>query len=234
MTIPYLDIHTHKSDYPTSMDKGSQGKLGIYSLSLAELRAYITPKSPLAIGLHPWEIDEKNLDEDLKLVSQLAKNPQTWLIGECGLDKLKGAPISVQLNVYEQHVLLANEVKKPLIIHCVKAYDELISVHKRLKLESFAIIHGFNKGPALATQLLKSGFLLCFGAALTFNNGQSAAAESLKFCKENHYPFFLETDISDLNIETIYNQAANVLKISEDALKDVIFANWKKVGIYHE
>jgi TatD DNase family protein len=234
MSIPYLDIHTHKSDYPASTNKEDQEKVGIYTLSLVDLRARAIPKSPLAAGLHPWEIDEKNLHEDLKLVRQLAENRQTLLIGECGLDKLKGPPLSIQTKVYEEQILIANEVRKPIIIHCVKAYDEIISVHKRLKCDSFAIMHGFNKSPELAAQLLKSGFLLSFGAALTLNNGQSATAESLKYCAENNYPFFLETDTSDLEIESIYNHAANQLKISEDALKDVIFANWKKVGIYHE
>lgn len=226
--LPYLDIHTHRTDDSDS---------AVYNLKLEEIKdiidnlVIISPNNIFSAGLHPWDVDKEAMQEQLALVDRAAGQDQVRLIGECGLDKLRGPEIEVQKQAFAAQIKLANRHQKPLIIHCVKAYDELITVTKAHPPQVPAIIHGFNKSPELAQQLRGQGFLLSFGAALL--NEHSPARKALQDCWQQQQPFFFETDNSPQTITEIYAQAAILLKISEDALKDAIFANWKKIGLKH-
>lgn len=226
--LPYLDIHTHRTDDSDS---------AVYNLKLEEIKdiidnlVIISPISTYSAGLHPWDVDKEAMQEQLALVDRAAGQDQVRLIGECGLDKLRGPEIEVQKEAFAVQIKLANQHQKPLIIHCVKAYDELIDITKAHPPQIPAIIHGFNKSTELARQLRSHGFLLSFGAALL--NKHSPARTALQECWQQQHPFFLETDNSPQTITEIHAQAAILLKISEDALKDAIFANWKKIGLKH-
>jgi TatD DNase family protein len=141
------------------------------------------------------------------------------------LDKLKGAPLADQINIFEQQIALAKQLNKPMIIHCVKAFAELIEIKKRLKVKIPMIIHGFNKKEALGKQLIDNGFFLSFGSALL---QAGAGAASLI---QSDLPFFLETDEAPISIVEIYETAANLKKCTVDELKACIFANWKKLNL---
>lgn len=228
---PALDFHTHRRDPAT---------VAIYNLNSEELEQFAaiphpTSSSPGKIGndlcsagIHPWDVQPDDLNAQLQQLRQVADLPQVALIGECGLDKLKGPALSIQASAFIKQAEIAVQYQKPVVIHCVKAYDELIRIQRDYQFASPMIIHGFNKSPQMAQQLTSHGFLLSFGAALLAND---QLAESLTFLFENDIPFFLETDDSPIAIDEIYAHAANLLKISNDQLKDVIFAAWKKIGL---
>ncbi len=242
-STPFLDFHTHirQSTNECLLENEFQhkGTFSVYSLGLNEVQTlqekpYSSPFGPCSVGLHPWEVNEVTYKNDLDRIENVINNEKVIFIGECGLDKWKGGNFALQKEVYLAHIRMANKVNKPLILHCVKAFDELISLNKVERPHVPQIIHGFNKSPDLAKQLINKGFFLSFGQAIKCENGSNHAAESLIICFESNLPFFLETDQAMLSIEDIYEQAANILKISKEALKDVIFANWKKIGVNHE
>ncbi|MET0570160.1 MAG: TatD family hydrolase [Pedobacter agri] len=217
--MDFLDIHTHKS----AQQKGVES---IQSLSLTSDIFLAMPKTkPISIGLHPWYASIEKLEIQLKYLSVLAKQTNVKLIGECGLDKLKGESLKNQILILEHQVALAERLNKPLILHCVRAFSELIELKGRLKVKVPMIIHGFNKNEELGKQLISKGFLLSFGTAILKEN--SGASKLLK----SYDDFFLETDDAETSIEEIYETAANLKKCSVDELKALIFANWNKLSL---
>lgn len=215
----FLDIHTHRT-------KQEQEVIAIQSLSLTESTFLAMPKTkPISIGIHPWYGKLEELTKNMKYLNVLARQENVKLIGECGLDKLKGETMESQLQMLEVQITLAEKLRKPVILHCVKAFDEIISLKKRLKPTVPMIIHGFNKKQEMAQQLVNQGFYLSFGAAVLKSEEVALALE------KTDAPFFLETDEAEVDIKEIYAKVAEIKKITVDELKDVIFANWKKMEL---
>ncbi len=77
-------------------------------------------------GIHPWYVD-LNEEAQWEALVKYAEKPQVIAIGECGLDKLCATEWNRQLHLFEKQIVLANELKKPLIIHCVRAYHEVFN-----------------------------------------------------------------------------------------------------------
>ena len=71
--------------------------------------------------------------------------------------------MDLQKEVFLAQANLAEETHKPLIIHCVKAWADLIACKKAVKPEMPWIIHGFRGNGELASQLVRLGFYLSFG-----------------------------------------------------------------------
>lgn len=217
--IDYLDIHTHKIIE-------NIGTTSVQSLSLTDdVFLSIPPKKLISIGLHPWYAKSEQLAVQMKYLKVLAKQPNVKLIGECGLDKLKGEPLANQILILKQQIELAEELNKPIIIHCVKAFGELIALKKELNIKVPMIIHGFNKNEELGEQLIDKGFLLSFGSAVLDKNSGAA-----KLIEKTNY-FFLETDDSENSIEEIYHAVAEIKKCTITELKARIFADWEKLNL---
>ena len=215
--IDFLDIHTHQTAV-------KPGIISIESLSLTnDIFLAMPKKKPISIGLHPWFASIEKLELQMKYLSVLARQDNVKLIGECGLDSLKGEKIENQILILEQQIALAEALNKPLILHCVKSFSELINLKEKLKVKVPMVIHGFNKNEGLGKQLLKNGFLLSFGAAVLKENTGAA-----KLIKELDY-FFLETDDSQITIQEIYHEVAEIKNCTVDELKALIFANWNQI-----
>lgn len=145
-----------------------------------------------SVGIHPWhtiDIDNSTIEK----LSSLAFNSQVIAIGETGLDALKGAPIEKQIDIFKLHISLSEQTKKPLIIHCVKSFNELIALKKQIRPSMPWIIHGFRGKPQLARQLLDNGFYISLGEKFNTKTAAIIPTNRLLF----------ETDESTLNINTI-------------------------------
>lgn len=213
----YLDIHTHHVTQ-------KNGVLSVQSLTLTENIFLAMPKTkPISVGLHPWFASLAELETDLRYLNVVATQNNVKLIGECGLDKVKGEKIENQIDILTQQILLAEKLGKPLILHCVRAFAELIQLKEKLNVKVPMIIHGFNKNEMLGEQLLNKGFFLSFGESIL--KDQSGAANLVKKTDR----FFLETDQSKVPIEKIYTHAANLKKCSVEDLKARIFADWENL-----
>lgn len=213
-----LDIHTHKA--ATNLNATS-----IQSLSLTGQLPQIPTDRLISVGLHPWYATLANLEEKLALVEEVAQQANVKLIGECGLDRLRGEPLPNQLLIFEKQIALAEKLNKPMILHCVRCFDELMAIKKRRKVKVPMVVHGFNKNAELGQQLLDKGFWLSLGASIL---KQDANAAQLLTSTDR---FFLETDEGEVGIEAIYESASNLKKSTFDDLKALIFANWKKIGL---
>lgn len=137
-----------------------------------------TPELPdgeglMSVGVHPWNAGRVNEETMAKLAVWL-KDERVVAVGEVGLDRLKGPEMDLQQDVFRKQILLASQMAKPLIIHCVRAFDLLLKAKKEMPAEGTQwILHGFRGNPILANQLLSAGIDLSFGEKY---NAESFAA----------------------------------------------------------
>lgn len=179
----------------------------------------------LSVGIHPWYADAEHWHAQLKTVEQMAAHDNVLAIGECGLDLLIELPLETQFSIFEAQVKLAEQLRKPVIIHCVRAFNELLQWKKRAKPTIPMIIHGFNNKPEIAQQLVKHDFDFSLGSALLKTD--SNALKALKIIPLSR--LFLENDDRDIPIEKIYEAAEMHLEITMSALKDQIWTNFATV-----
>ncbi|MES2487867.1 MAG: TatD family hydrolase [Bacteroidota bacterium] len=175
-------------------------------------------------GIHPWLIDIDNLNEHLAIIEMRLQDANCLALGECGLDKRIDIPLDIQVNVFEKQLLLAKKHKKPVILHLVAAFQELIEVKNRLQPNIPMIVHGFSKNAQVAKQLLDNGFYLSFGKYLLRNPELSEV-----FASVPNDRFFLETDTIEEGLEEVYKKAALARNINIDALTEIVSTNFKTV-----
>ena len=213
----YIDIHVHGGKPATEV-------FLIESLMAHEEKT-VENISGVAYtyGIHPWFLDENNYSRQISSVENAVIYTDIIAIGEAGFDKLRGPSPELQRRVFEKQVILAEKFGKPLIIHCVRAWDELLSVQKELRPQMPWMIHGFRGGVKLAEQLLSKGMYLSvwFDFVLRLES-----QELIRNIPKDR--IFLETDGADVDIRDIYKKVAGDLKIQVDELKSNIQENFRE------
>jgi TatD DNase family protein len=215
MVLDYINIHTH-----INSDSGKS----IVNIFPSENQVLQTGNF-FSTGLHPWFIDIQDYQRKMEIVRNRSKNTSCLAIGETGLDRLTEADIELQKAILKQHVEIAEDVGKPLIIHCVRAFDELIGLKKNSRSKVRWIVHGFNSNLQIAEKLIREGMALSFGKALAHK--ESNANKVLGMIQD--HDFFLETDDSKFSIQEIYSFAAQIRNISLDALMIMIQRNFEQI-----
>lgn len=164
-------------------------------------------------GIHPWDATEDSLNE----------NPPLYIkaIGESGLDRLCDTPYELQLKVFAMHIGFSEERQVPLIIHCVKAIDDILRLHRETKPSQPWIIHGFRGKPQQLHSLLKHGIFVSFG----FHHHP----QSLLECPSDS--FFLESDIEMLPISLLYEKVAISRNISIEELRSQMEKNFARIQL---
>ena len=212
--MQFFNLHTHKfTNQPDVLELVNQypqefeGKIPYYS-----------------IGIHPLFIDENRLESDFQIVEEKLALPECLALGECGLDKRSETSFDLQQSVLERQLALAEKYQKPVVIHCVAAFQELIEIKKRLKISVPMIVHGFSKKTELAKQLIDNGFYFSFGKNLLRNPELESVFKNIPNDR-----FFLETDTIKEGIREVYTLAANYKNIEVEAIEEIIEANYKTV-----
>lgn len=210
----YIDFHTH-----TRMPQ--QQVVAVKNIDLFAEEA-INPQLLYTAGIHPWETKRTGLEQYLEQIKNLLQKSNVIGLGEVGLDKLQGAPLPFQVQLLQQQVKLAQSAQKPIIIHCVKAWDELLAIRKQFPQQPYWAIHGFNGSSQLASQLINTGFYLSVGGSLLFNKGK--IRESLKTIPLDR--LFFETDDSEIGIQEIYYEVAKLLNKDEKEVVEELIENF--------
>lgn len=177
-----------------------------------------------SIGIHPLFIDETRLESDFEIIGQKLALSNCLALGECGLDKRSATPFAIQQTVFEKQLFLAEKHKKPVVIHCVTAFQELIAIKKKRQISVPMIVHGFSKNSVLAKQLVDNGFYISFGKNLLRNPDLEFVFTSVP----NHQ-FFLETDTIEEGIQNVYALASKYKNIRIEELQQLIELNYKTV-----
>jgi TatD DNase family protein len=211
----YIDIHTHNS-------KSAEGIFAVENIMAHEnMKPKKISARAFTAGIHPWHLNENNREQLLEYVRNIAGNPDLIAFGEAGFDKLRGPSIELQKSTFTEQVKIAGENQKPLVIHCVRSWDELLAAHKNLKPLTPWLVHGFRGKKELALQLIKRGMYLSFWFDFVM---RPESADLLRFLPKER--IFLETDGADVDIREIYRKVSGDLEISIDELKERILNNF--------
>jgi TatD DNase family protein len=214
-----LNVHTHQK---TAQDN----VLEIINQYPKEFDAAIPYFS---IGIHPWAVHpwHNQLDSlamELQIIEEKIQLDNCLALGECGLDKRIDTPLETQVLIFEKQLVLANKYKKTIILHCVSAYQEIIEIKKRLKIEVPMIVHGFSKNEQVAQPLIDNGFYLSFGKYLLRNPELASVFEQVPNDR-----FFLETDTMEETINEVYQKAASIKKMEMKQIELIVETNMKTV-----
>ena len=200
-----IDIHSHKKE-EKRLDT-------IYNLSFPSIQDYNTELN-FSVGIHPWNIPT---EIDWNFFRKVSNKKNILAIGEIGIDNLKSNNAIPQADVFYKQLLIAEEVKKPVIIHMVKSLEEIIKIYKLIKPKQPWIIHGFRGKPEQANQLIRLGFILSFGEKYNYKTINSITN------------ILAESDNSDLDIETILSNIAIDKNIEIKKLINEIESNTKRI-----
>ncbi|CAM1346193.1 TatD family hydrolase [Tenacibaculum crassostreae] len=209
----FIDVHTHSSS--TQKDVFSIENKYPSSTDFSQ---------PFSIGIHPWYITQNTIQDELNFIEQQLVSENCYAIGECGLDKVTEVDFSLQLEVFKQQIQLSEKHKKPLIIHCVKAFQEIIQLKKEIKPKQSWIVHGFNKNHQIALDLIRHEICLSFGRSLLKNKKLQETFPKLPLA----FVFF-ETDTSEEHIEDIYNIATEQRKTKKEEIINTIKHNFNRI-----
>ena len=162
-------------------------------------------------GIHPAEVTE----------TMSVKEPPIDIlaIGECGLDRLAGTPYDLQLRAFRLQIEYSEQKGMPLIIHCVKAFDDLLRLRHEYNPQQPWIFHGFRGKPQQMRALIERGFFISFG--FRFNE------ESLIQCPPER--LLIETDADVRPIRILYDDIAQRRQTSIEALRKQMEINFKSL-----
>lgn len=218
------NIHTHDVPPSSQDDDGPKQHiisiLNVYPLEFEYAKDAIG-NNYFSCGVHPWYSEDAQ--PQIEFLKEIISDQSIVAVGEAGYDKLKGPDLITQKEIFEQQIILSEKLQKPLIIHCTKAWDELLASHKKMQPKQAWIIHGYRGKPQLTKQLLKLGFY--------FSIGERFNQESLKLIPLNR--IFCETDVHEIAINTVYEEVANILEIGINDLCLQIEENVKNIFQIH-
>lgn len=207
------NIHTHTQNFSQIEGCDVINIINTYPLEFESLKQQ-SSVNLFSCGIHPWY--SENVDVQIVKLTELLDTEKSIIaVGEAGLDKLKGLNLEDQIEIFKMQVELSEYVQKPMIVHCVKAWQEIVKLKKEIRPKQKWIIHGFRGGVDLARQLILQGFSISMG-----NFFNEAAAKVIP-----ESVLFLETDDVDISIMSIYQSMSVVLRQSVDDVADIIANN---------
>lgn len=211
---PFIDIHTHTA-------KMDEGLIQIVNLDLGQP---CPEQGFYSYGIHPWVLDDADfqIEEALAILEERLQSPNVLALGEAGLDKMHKESFERQIELFERQIELSEALQKPMILHDVRSHNEILALRKKHKAQQPWILHGFNGTEQDIRQLTGQGLYLSVGESLL--HPERKIAKSLKYIPLEL--LFLETDMAEIGIETIYDAAANLLEMDINALRAQIFANF--------
>ena len=219
--ITFIDIHTHsvKTD-----DK-------LIQIANLDLNQPCPEQGYYSYGIHPCALDNDDfqIEEALSLLEARLQSPNVLALGEAGLDKTHKATFERQIELFERQIELferqielSEALQKPMIIHDVHSHNEIIALRKKLKAKQPWILHGFNGTEQDVQQLIGQGIYLSVGENLL--HPERKIHKSFKFIDLDY--LFLETDMAGIGIEKVYEVAARLLEMDNNALREKIFRNF--------
>ncbi|MHC1731260.1 MAG: TatD family hydrolase [Bacteroidales bacterium] len=212
--IRFIDFHTHSLT-------GTDDTVRVVNLMAGDEVPSDFPANTLfSAGIHPWQLTEDNLSELQTELLLTVAHPHVVMIGEAGFDRLRGAQGEAQYPAFLFQAHIAEEMGKPLVIHCVKGWDELRRAHREVKPGRPWVIHGFRGSGSLAASLAGEGFWFSLGA-------KGMTAEVLQAVSNDRV--LLETDDSGESIEAVYELYATAAGVAPEQAEVLLRNNFNSL-----
>ena len=158
-----------------------------------------------AVGLHPWQAEHGALPSEEQIEAADA-------VGEIGLDKACEVDFERQTAMFEAQLRLAEQHQKPVVLHCVRAFEEVMNALEKFALRT-VIFHGFIGSREQAERAVKKGYYLSFGAR---TERSKKTIEALRATPLDR--LFIESDEAETPIEEIYALVARLRGVEVEAL----------------
>ena len=168
------------------------------------------------MGLHPWQAATGVIPSEAEILSADA-------VGEIGLDKACEVDFEQQRAVFEAQLRLAEQHKKPVVVHCVRAFEEVICALEKFTLKA-VIFHGFIGSQEQAARAVKKGYYLSFGARTERSKKTIEALRATPLDRR-----FVETDEADTPIAEMYALVARLRNTEVEELEEATSRNYERI-----
>lgn len=216
--IPYINIHTHRK--PAGPDE--------WVIRNAWLNPQnFTPQEPgygLSVGIHPWHVHKYEPKEALTRLEKALENPKVWALGEIGLDRRKGPDLLLQKTWFEKQLELAEKHRRPVIIHCVRAYSDLPYFMKKFSVP--LILHGYGGNPQQTSAFLKFPHVFFSFGPKSLADKPESARRIADIPMDRIFP---ETDTASVSIREVYERYSRITGIPEQQIKTALWNNFVSV-----
>ena len=183
-------------------------------------RPHPSERSICTAGVHPYDAASVTERQLIEVAEQAA---EADAVGETGLDFVCDVDKELQESVLRYQLALAERLHKPVILHCVRAFEPLMKLLAEYELVA-VIFHGFVGSPEQALRAVRCGYYLSFGHR-TF-----ASPRSLDALRQTPLDrLFVETDDNDITIEEVYERIAQALCVDVDRLEEAIGKNFETI-----
>lgn len=196
-------VHLHFPEYSTDLnlvlDRAKQAGLELFinvgtdvksseeALRLAEQYELIWATA----GIHPHDAKEADA-ESMNRIDEILSHSKMVAIGEVGLDFFRDhSPRQKQIEVLKAFIDLHHKTKKPLILHCRDAYEELFEILCEKGGAYRGVMHCFSSEANVMAKFLDLGFYISFAGPLTYKKNDFLR-ETCKACPLDR--LLLETD----------------------------------------
>ena len=150
-------------------------------------------------GVHPHDVESLQ-EEDMAILYKMAEHEKVMAIGEIGLDYFyDNSPRELQRKWFVQQLDVARQTKLPIIIHSRDATSDMLEIMRNESVKSIGgVVHCFSGSTETMKEIVKMGFHISFGGAVTFKNAVKAL-DSVKNIPEER--LLIETDCPYLSPE---------------------------------
>lgn len=218
--VPFINIHSHRRPSSPREWVIRNGGLPPAGSRFPERPGYF-----VSVGLHPWRADRYSETRIAERLSHLLADASVLAVGEIGLDRVNGPDFSIQKKVFRQQWEMAEQHRKPVVVHCVKAYSDVLAYAKDVTVPF--ILHDYSGNAQTTEHLLRfPGIYFSFGRLL-YRNPQNAT-ERLRQIPAGR--IFFETDTRPLPISSVYSLAAQYLQADTETWVRQVWDNFVRIS----
>lgn len=169
----------------------------------------------VCLGLHPYFMDEHVAEDVSALAGWLDANSCVVALGECGIDTRFADTLEAQWRLFDAQVKLARQRRLPLVIHCVRANDQVAKRLRQLAPTAGGLIHAFAGSAEQAKAFYRQGFVVGLGGAVTHTRAKRLQRAVAALPDDG---YVLETDSPDMPLvghQGERNEPARVAEICQ-------------------
>ena len=168
-----------------------------------------------ALGVHPWYVAEQS-DGCLKRLEVVLENDSRIVVGEIGLDHaLQQRDDALQMRFFHEQLLLAGRLRRPVSIHCRKAWGSLLELFRREpRIAENCVIHSYGGSMELIEELVRYGISFSFSGSVTYDRNRRGR-EAVRTVPLDR--LLIESDSPDIPPadHTGNNEPATIVRVAE-------------------
>ncbi len=252
--LKFIDSHAHLSDEAYDQDfeevinrlyENNIIKVNLIGVDIPSLNVSLSMQEQhpnlfdVTVGLHPQDIAYYT-QEDIDIIFGMFKDPRIICIGEIGLDyHWHPEEKERQKEMFIKQIELANEVQKPVMIHCREAIQDTYDILKEHRPQYGCVMHAFSGSVEMAREFVKLGCMISLGGPVTFKNAKTPKEVAIDIpldylLTETDSPYLTPTPYRGKRNESSYvkyvaTEIAKLRGISVEALTEAIIQNYQRI-----